>query len=76
MSTNEVKKMFRVEINQVITDIVKEHEVFTFVKELGLEFEPNVKLWGLRETIQSSGRACLYEIGDESDTVAGDVTLV
>ena len=43
-------------------------------KDLGLEFEPNVKLWGLRETIESSGRACLYEIGDESDTIAGVVT--
>ena len=68
--------MFRVEINQVTTDIVKEHEVFTFVRELGLEFEPNVKLWGLRGTIQSSGRACLYEIGDNSDTIAGYVTTL
>lgn len=67
--------MFRVEINQVITDISTEREVLRFVKELGLEPEPNVKLWGLRETIKSSGRACLYENGDESDEIAGDVTL-
>ncbi len=68
--------MFRVEINQVTTDIKTEREVFSFVKELGLEFEPNVKLWGLRGTIQASGRACLYEIGDNSDTIAGYVTTL
>lgn len=60
--------------NQITEEIENARNVMAWIRKNGYEFEPNVMVWGLVETIREFGEVFFYPSGVNTDYAAGTIS--